>query len=66
MQWHIHKSSRMPGSPYSGPACAHACVTPGKVYDDKTEAEHDAAKLSDHNPVGFEVSPYPYVEEDER
>ena len=63
MQWHIHKTSRMPGAPYTGPACACAGVTPGKVYDHKEEAEADARLLSDHNPVGFEVSPYPYVRE---
>ena len=58
MQWHIHKTSRSPGAPYSGPACACACVIPGKVYSDKEEAERDAVKLTECNPVGFQVSPY--------
>ena len=40
---------------YRGPTCADAGVTPGKVYDDKTEAENDAKKLTQHNPVGFVV-----------
>lgn len=61
MQFHIHKKSRMPGAPYSGPACETARVPSGKVYDSQEEAQRDADKLSDANPVGFEVSPYPYI-----
>jgi hypothetical protein len=64
-QWHIHKKSRMPGFPYRGPTCDHAGVDPGKIYSDKIEAEMDARKLSRHNGVGFEVSPYPYMGEDD-
>lgn len=40
---------------YRGPTCAEAGVTPGRVYDDKIEAESDAKKLTRHNPVGFVV-----------
>lgn len=40
---------------YRGPTCAAAGVTPGHVYDDKTEALYDAARLTQYNPVGFVV-----------
>lgn len=56
--WKIMKASRNPdGPPYAGSTCQHAGVEPGKVYTNKAEAEADAKKLSDHNPVGFRVVP---------
>lgn len=40
---------------YRGPTCGQAGVELGKIYDDKNEAETDAAKLTNCNPVGFVV-----------
>ncbi len=57
MKFFIHKSSRMAKSPYAGPTCERAGITPGKEYDSEEEAQIDAAKLSEMNPVGFVVSP---------
>lgn len=51
----IVKSSRDSDTPYAGPACQSAGVPPGKRYDSESEAKADAKKLSQHNPVGFEV-----------
>jgi hypothetical protein len=56
----IMKSSRAFDNPtapwaYRGPTCADAGVEPGKVYDNKAEAEIDAQKLTNCNPVGFVV-----------
>lgn len=58
MQYFIHKSSRYTSTGYRGPACEHAGVEPGKLYDSEEEAKIDAKKLSNVNPVGFTVSPY--------
>ncbi len=59
-RWVIHKWSRSPHTvSYNGPSCQHAGVIGGRVYDDKEEAEVDAKKLSQVNPVGFCVSPQP-------
>jgi len=55
--YHIHKKSRAPGTPYQGPTCDRAGVKPGRVYETEAEAQIDADKLSEVNPVGFEVSP---------
>lgn len=56
----IMKSSRSfdPASSiwaYRGPACECAGVEPGKVYVDRESAQIDAKKLTDCNPVGFDV-----------
>lgn len=40
---------------YRGPACECAGVEPGKVYSDRESAQIDAKKLTDCNPVGFDV-----------
>jgi hypothetical protein len=47
----------MAKSPYIGPACKNAGITPGKEYDTREEAQADADKLSKVNPVGFVVHP---------
>ena len=51
----IRKSTRASTSPYSGPTCATAGVTPGLHYESLEDAERDAAALSKCNPVGFDV-----------
>jgi len=52
----IAKTSRMPGLvSYNGPTCKHAGVTGEQVYTDNDEANKDAEKLSEHNPIGFVV-----------
>jgi hypothetical protein len=56
MFYYIHKISRLPTSPYSGPTCERAGVKPGKIYTDYNEALIDAKKLSAVNPVGFSVT----------
>jgi hypothetical protein len=60
MKYVIHKKTRMPSyESYSGPTWDSV---PGlrnewrNVYYDKKEAERLAGLLSQHNPVGFEVS----------
>jgi hypothetical protein len=55
MPYIIRKKSRSGFSPYTGPTCKLAKVKPGKSYDNKKDAEKDARKLSDWNPVGFEA-----------
>lgn len=57
LKYFIHKSSRMAKSPYTGPACKNAGITPGKEYDTREEAQADADKLSEVNPAGFVVDP---------
>ena len=54
----IMKSTRLylGGPGYAGPACQKAGVQTGKIYSDKAEAEADARKLSQANPVGFVVT----------
>ena len=58
----IMKKSRLylGGVGYAGPTCQKANVQPGRVYTDEefSTACIDAAKLSDQNPVGFEVVEY--------
>ena len=44
---------------YNGPACAAAGVIGGQVYQDRAEAESDARRLSDVNPVKFLVYEVP-------
>jgi hypothetical protein len=56
----IKKSSRLSDNitendGYCGPTCDKAGVEPGKIYYDKAEAESDAIKLTNKNPVGFVV-----------
>lgn len=56
----IMKSSRAFDSPtaewaYRGPTCVSAGVPMGQIYDNKADAEADAKKLTEHNPVGFVV-----------
>lgn len=53
----IAKDSRNGLKPYSGPSCAKAGVTPGKVYDSVEAAQVDVDKLVAVNPVGFSVWP---------
>ena len=59
MAYIINKASRHnPSVGYSGPTCQRAGVYPGKVYQNKAEAEGDAALLQEMNPVGFIVIEY--------
>lgn len=61
MSYIIIKSSRAySGGPgYAGSkTCEKAGVEPGKIYANRAEAEHDAALLSEVNPVGFVVEEY--------
>jgi len=51
----IVKLSRTGTAAYTGPACATAGVEPGRVYTNLDKALADAARLSDVNPVGFDV-----------
>lgn len=63
MAYVISKSSRMPiAISYNGPACHVAGVTGGRVYENRLEAEADAKKLTEANPVGFFVSEVPAAE----
>lgn len=52
--WIIVKRSRYV-EPYAGPACEAAGVPRGRRYILKENAEADAARLSEVNPVGFDV-----------
>ncbi len=56
----IIKKSRqyLGGIGYIGSTCQKANVTPGKIYEDETGADTDAAKMSAFNPVGFRVERY--------
>ena len=57
MAFVITKWSRTPSRvSYNGPACQAAGVIGGRVYDDRAEAEADAKKLTEANPIGFVVS----------
>jgi uncharacterized protein (DUF2126 family) len=57
MPYVISKWSRTAGTvSYNGPACLAAGVTGGRVYDTREEAEADARRLSEVNPIGFVVS----------
>lgn len=40
---------------YRGPTCNAAGVTPGQIYENKVDAETDAARLTKYNPAGFVV-----------
>lgn len=51
----IRKSSRDSLIPYEGITCDQAGVTPGQYYPTYEAALADAEKLSQHNPVGFDV-----------
>jgi hypothetical protein len=51
----IRKKSRVSIDPYLGPTCELAGVEPGRWYESRAEAEQDVAKLTQHNPVGFDV-----------
>ena len=53
--WYIIKNTRNAIGPYGGIACEKAGVEPGKMYTSHEEAEQDAAKLTEVNPVGFSV-----------
>ena len=53
--WIIVKKSRGGREPYDGPACESAGVPRGRRYILKENAEADAAKLAEVNPVGFDV-----------
>ena len=56
MRYYIRKSTRNAmNQPYAGGACQKVGVEPGKWYDDKIEAQIDAAKLTQENQVGFVV-----------
>jgi len=54
--WFIVKNTRYTTHPYMGPTCEAAGVEPGKIYASREEAERDAVKLSEANPVGFYVA----------
>jgi hypothetical protein len=59
MKFVIHKTSRMPTDvSYGGPTWDAADLRDiyQETYDDLAHAEWIAAKLSQHNPVGFAVS----------
>jgi hypothetical protein len=52
----IRKASRGTAThPYTGITCEQAGIEPGKWYATREEAEADAAKLAEHNAVGFKV-----------
>lgn len=53
--WIIVKKSRVGREPYAGPACEAAGVPRGRRYILKENAEADAARLTEVNPVGFVV-----------
>ena len=60
MKFIIHKTSRMPTDvSYDGSTWDTADLRDiyQETYDDLAHAEWIAAKLSQHNPVGFAVSP---------
>jgi len=50
----IRKKWRIGGGGYTGPCCTQAGVVPGKVYDKRSDAETDCAKLNAVSPM-FEV-----------
>lgn len=59
MRYIITKKSRLAlNTPYRGPTCMRAGVESSKVYDDRTEAQKDADKLTYYNSVGFRVEEY--------
>ena len=51
----IRKASRDSSQPYTGPTCEQAGIEPGQWYETREEAEADAAKMTEHNAVGFKV-----------
>jgi hypothetical protein len=54
--YYIRKASRGTATqPYTGPTCNSAGIEPGLWYATREEAEADAAKLAEHNAVGFKV-----------
>lgn len=56
MPWKILKATEpLDAPPYSGPTCIVARVATGKIYKDKEAAQSDAAKLWNHNSIGFYV-----------
>lgn len=54
----ITKKSRDSNTPYSGISCQVAGIVPAQIYEDKADAERDAALLTEVNSVGFRVMPY--------
>ena len=52
----ITKASRASNTPYQGPTCEKAGAPRGHIYSDREEAERDAQKMTEHNPVGFAVT----------
>jgi hypothetical protein len=63
--WYIIKNTRNAIGPYEGIACEKAGIEPGKMYTSREEAEQDAAKLTEVNPVGFSVAWVVYGLDDE-
>lgn len=61
MHYIIRKASRSDLAPYAGSSCERAGVTPGRTYPSRTEAESDAQKLRQWNPVGFDVVERPDI-----
>jgi hypothetical protein len=53
--YYIRKASRDSSQPYTGPTCEQAGIEPGQWYETREKAEADAAKLAEHNGVGFKV-----------
>lgn len=59
MLFHIYKKKKEPGIPYDGATCERLGIEKGKVYKSISEAKADAKRMSDSNPAGFEVAPFP-------
>ena len=54
--YYIEKNTRIAVAPFSGEICCEkAGVVPGRWYQFRRDAEVDAEKLSQVNPVGFHV-----------
>ena len=53
--YYVIKSSRVSYTPYQGPACERAGVSPGVYFVNLEDAQEAAQKLTEANPVGFDV-----------
>lgn len=53
--YYVIKSSRVSYTPYEGPACGRAGVSPGVYFVNLEDAQEAARKLTEANPVGFDV-----------
>ena len=53
--YYVIKSSRLSDTPYQGPTCERVGVSPGAYFMNLEDAQEAARKLTEFNPVGFDV-----------